>query len=589
MPLKTKKFLEKKLPITQWLPRYSKEDVVADFIAGLTVGMTMIPQSVAYAALAGLKPQYGLYTAFIGSFTYVFVGTIKEVSIGPTSLMSLLTFSYVVGKPVEYAILLTFLAGCFELAMGFFQLGFLVDFISPCLTSGFTSATSIIIIIAQLKNLFGIRVKCHSTFPALKETIYELKNTQLGDALLSVFCIVFLLVFKQLTKIKTTSPRSKKTLWFLSISKNALVVFLSALISYIWYSNLGTTPFRLTGPVPRGLPSIGPPPFHVETNNSTVNFVDMVVSLGSGIMVVPIVAVLANVAIAKAYSQDAIVDASQEMMSLGLCNIFGSFVKAMPSCGAFTRSSVASSSGVRTPLQGIYSGLVIIFALSFLAPFFFYIPRASLASVLIVAASSLIDYEIFLILWKSSKPDFFVATITFSLGILVSVEVSIVIGAVLNGLILLKSWARPNILIETRAVGENGLKYLYIKPELGLFYPAADYLSERLKKAHKEYPSIPIAVDCSGFLQIDYSGAKSVEALLKAFKMEIIFINVHERVMKVLQSLLGEELSTLCRTSNEVTFPIKTQEETPLINGQEDRRYSLERIDIRKGSLCDLE
>lgn len=115
--------IAKHIPILQWLPKYTRTDVVADFIAGLTVGLTMMPQSIAYAALAGLPAQYGLYTAFIGSFTYVFFGTIKEVSIGPTSLMAILTFSYVAGYPVEFVILLTFLAGCVELMMGLLRLG----------------------------------------------------------------------------------------------------------------------------------------------------------------------------------------------------------------------------------------------------------------------------------------------------------------------------------------------------------------------------------------------------------------------------------------------------------------------------------
>ncbi|CAH2004594.1 unnamed protein product [Acanthoscelides obtectus] len=120
---KFKKFLRKRIHILQWLPNYTKGDILADFIAGITVGMTMIPQSLAYAGLAGVAPQYGLYTAFIGSFTYVFFGTIKEVSIGPTSLMSLLVFSYVRGGPVEYVILLTFIAGCVEMLMGILNLG----------------------------------------------------------------------------------------------------------------------------------------------------------------------------------------------------------------------------------------------------------------------------------------------------------------------------------------------------------------------------------------------------------------------------------------------------------------------------------
>ncbi|XP_066246440.1 sodium-independent sulfate anion transporter-like isoform X2 [Euwallacea similis] len=564
--------------------------------------MTMIPQSVAYAGLAGLKPQYGLYTAFIGSFTYVFLGTIKEVSIGPTSLMSLLIFSYVVGRPIEYVILLTFLAGCVELAMGLFKLGFLVDFISPCLTSGFTSATSIIIIVSQAKGFLGISVKNHSTFLALQETLSKIGETQIADTLLGVLCVAFLLILKQLTKIKVTSLKIKRLLWFLSISKNALVVLISSVVAFYWYNTEGSTPFQLTGKVPSGMPEVAFPSthtsFNVDNTTTTVGFTEMIIQLGSGIIVIPVVAVLANVAIAKAYSADAMVDASQEMISLGLCNIFGSFVRAMPSCGAFTRSSVASSSGVRTPLQGIYSGTVIILALSFLAPYFFYIPKSTLAAVLIVAASSLIDYEIFFTLWRCSKIDFVITTLTFLFGILLGVEKSIVIGAILNALVLLRCWSRPAILIEPRTT-EKGLEYLYVKPELGLFYPAADYLTECIKKQNKKHPTMPIAMDCYGILKIDYSAAKSFETLVKTYSKKqvgIVFLNVSQNVLGTLEYILDVDSLSLFKSTEEVTSgsfairDIEAPDEEPLINKlKKDRRFSEHRLDIRKGSLCDVE
>ncbi|CAG9767176.1 unnamed protein product [Ceutorhynchus assimilis] len=553
----------------------------------------MIPQSVAYAGLAGLKPQYGLYTAFIGSFTYIVVGTVKEVSIGPTSLMALLTFSYTKGQPIECVILLTFLAGCIELAMGLFKLGFLVDFISPCLTSGFTSASSIIIIVSQLKSFLGISVQNHSTFPAIQEIVSKVGDIKFADTFLGVCCVIFLLSFKLLTKIKVQSLTAKKTLWLLSISKNALVVSIMTLMAFIWFKSQGATPFKLTGPVPSGLPDFGPPSISVQFNNATMTVTDMIMSIGSGIIVVPLVAVLANVAIAKAYSSETVVDASQEMISLGLCNIFGSFVKAMPSCGAFTRSSVASSSNVRTPLQGIYSGTVIILALSFLAPYFFYIPKATLAAVLIVAAYGLVDYEIFGTLWKCNKIDFFMTLMTFVFGIVFSVELSIVIGAIFNVLVLLKSWSRPRIIIETQLTEEN-LKYLYIKPELGLFYPAADYITECIKKAHKKNPLLPIAVDCMNILQVDYSATKSIELLVKTYNKKstgIVFLNVHNRVLKALGTILDQNVLILCQSEiTSKTFSIRDVEdveEAPLI--RDERRFSVRKEDIRKGSLCSIE
>ncbi|XP_060522020.1 sodium-independent sulfate anion transporter [Cylas formicarius] len=591
---KIKKVITKRIHILEWLPRYTRGDVVADFIAGITVGMTMIPQSIAYAGLAGLQPHYGLYTSFIGSFAYVFVGTVKEVSIGPTSLMSLLTFSYVVGYPTEYVVLLTFLAGCVEFAMGLFKLGFLMDFISPCLTSGFTSAGSVIIIVAQLKNFFGVRIQSHDTFKAIKEFVGVLPDIRFADTTLAVCSVAFLLAFKRLNGIKVESENGKKVLWFLSISKNAIVVLISSVIAAILYNTRGSTPFKLTGPVPKGLPDVSLPPFRARFGNDTVGVVEMVSSLGSGIVVIPVVAILANIAIAKAYSSETIVDASQEMMSLGLCNILGSFIKAMPSCGAFTRSAVASSSGVRTPLQGIYSGAVIMLALSFLAPYFFYIPKATLAAVLITAASSLIDYEILVTLWKCNKVDFCMTLMTFIIGVVVSVEMAIVVGALLNALILLKMWSRPEVKIEVRSTLKLQ-EYVYIKPALGLFYPAADYLTESVKKAHGDRPTLPIALDCSGFVQIDYSAAKTIENLLKTYNSKhvgMVLVNVNPRVKKTLRNVANADNLELCQSTEDIDsrgLLFRVAEEQPLVAGNGDRRYSTKLEDIRRGSLCDVE
>lgn len=182
--------------ILSWISSYDKNVAVSDFIAGLTLGLTMIPQSIAYAALANLPSQYGLYSGFLGSLIYVVFGTIKEVSIGPTSLMALLTLQYTMNKPVEIVILLTFLVGIVELCMGIFKLGFVVDFISIPVTSAFTSATSLIIIASQLKGLLGIRYSSTSFADTIVQLWQNIDQIQWGDTILSVSCIAFLLILR---------------------------------------------------------------------------------------------------------------------------------------------------------------------------------------------------------------------------------------------------------------------------------------------------------------------------------------------------------------------------------------------------------
>ncbi|XP_072400831.1 sodium-independent sulfate anion transporter-like isoform X3 [Diabrotica undecimpunctata] len=570
---KVKDILFQRLVILQWLPKYTKNDILADLIAGLTVGLTMMPQSIAYAGLAGLPAQYGLYTAFIGSFTYIFVGTIKEVSIGPTSLMSLLTFSYTVGKPIECVILLAFIAGCVELLMGILKLGFLVDFISPCLTSGFTSASTIIIISNQLKNLLGINIHSHEFVGVTKELFQKYKEIRIPDTILGVTCIVILLFFKNLNRfVKTENSTVKKIIWLLSISKNAIVVLLATIVAGCW-SKTGNTPFQIIGNVPKGVPVLSFPSLSTHFGNRTVETVEMVQSLGSGVFVVPLVAVLSNVAIAKSYSTSSVVDASQEMISLGIANIFGSFVRAMPSSGAFTRSAVASSSDVRTPLQGLYSGTVIILALSFLAPYFFFIPKAALGAVLITAVSSLFDYAIFPVLWGCSKVDFFLTISTLIIGTLFGVEAAIFIGAIFNIMFILKMWARPKIHIDLKQDSDDKGKYLYIKPELGLLYPGADYVYEYIKEVSNKNPTLSIILDCSTIVTLDYSAAKTLEKLLQMYnksETNLALINIKDDHLKILEALADPSLFRYCSKSQEIPEivilkPKHTEEKEPLL------------------------
>lgn len=303
-----KKFLHRRVYILTWLPKYDRSKALCDLIAGVTIGLTMVPQSLAYANLANVKAQYGLYSAFVGCIVYMLLGTVKEVSIGPTSLMSIITVSYTFDKPVEYVILMTFVCGCVEFLMGVFNLGFIVDFISMPVVSSFSTSTSLIIIIAQLKNLLGIKFSAKSfpmTIVALAENIQE---TKVGDAAVGVFAIVFLLFCKQMKDLKLSEDRAssaviKKALFYLSISRNALIVLLTSFLAYQLSVRYETVPFRLSEKVDPGLPEFKLPAFSAEVNNSTVGFMGICSDIGSGLVLLPLVSVLANVAIAKSFSE----------------------------------------------------------------------------------------------------------------------------------------------------------------------------------------------------------------------------------------------------------------------------------------------
>ncbi|XP_021925205.1 sodium-independent sulfate anion transporter-like isoform X2 [Zootermopsis nevadensis] len=504
--------------ILNWLPRYTKEDGIGDIIAGITVGLTMMPQSIAYASLAGLSPQFGLYSAFFGSYLYVVFGTIKEVSIGPTAVMSLLTYEFVHDLGIEYMVLLTFLSGCVELVMGLLNLGFLIDFISTPVTSGFTSAYSIIIIVSQLKSLFGLRkFKTKGFIDNISKLVTHLHETKIWDTVLGISCIIFLLILRKVKDIRVGYPgernlskhqqKIKKSLWFISISRNTIIVLISALLAFC-FEMVGPSPFILSGTIESGLPPFSLPFFSIQENNTTVTFPEMCLELGLGIIVIPVVAILANVAIAKAFVTGPSLDATQEMLTLGVCNMFGSCVRSMPTCGAFTRSAVSNASGARTPMVGLYSGTLIVLALSLLTPYFYYIPRSTLAAVLISAVAFMIDWKILKTLWRCNKRDLFLMVLTFMSCLLLGVEVGLLIGVITNMIFLLYLWARPTINIITCKT-PAGSKYAMLIPDIGIMYPAVHYFCRTVNKAGmiQGNSSLPVVINCTYIKGLDYTTA----------------------------------------------------------------------------------
>lgn len=303
----TKRFLRRRIFILTWLPEYDRSKALRDLIAGVTLGLTMVPQSLAYANLANVPAQYGLYSAFMGSLVYVLLGTVKEVSIGPTSLMSILTVSYTYEKPVEYVIIMTFVCGCVEFLMGVLKLGFLVDFISAPVVSSFSTSTSLIIIGAQLKNLLGIKFSAKS-FPAtIVKLVTNVGQTRLGDATVGAFAILFLLFTKNIKDWKIadrpSTPLIKKVLFYISISRNALIVLLTSFFAYQISIHNDHVPFKLSEKVDPGLPEIKLPDFSVVKGNTTIGFIEICSDIGLGLILLPLVSVLANVAIAKSFSK----------------------------------------------------------------------------------------------------------------------------------------------------------------------------------------------------------------------------------------------------------------------------------------------
>ncbi|KAG8223320.1 hypothetical protein J437_LFUL001197 [Ladona fulva] len=549
----TKNFIRRRFPPLKWGPTYDSHKAASDAVAGITIGLTLIPQAIAYAGLAGLSAQYGLYSSFAGSFVYILLGTCPEVNIGPSALLSLLTFNYTHDTSPEMAVLLCFLAGIIELLCGIFHLGFLVEFVSLPVISGFTSAAALIIACAQIKGLLGLKYKAEGFKEIWVQVYHHVGEARTWDIVLSVCCVTTLLLIRMLKdfKVKEDTPRGRtlnKFFWFFANARNALVVVVCAFIAFIFKSK-GETPFVLTGEIDVGLPAVGPPPFSTSFGNSTYGFMDMCRYLGSGVFVTPIIGILGNVAIAKAFANGKVVDATQEMIALGFCNIIGSFFRSMPVNGSFSRSAVSNASGVLTPFAGVYTGVMVILALTFLTPYFYYIPKATLASVIICAVIFMVDIGKVKPMWKSNKRDLVPAFITFFACLLIGVEYGLLVGVAVDVAFVMYGSARPEIVVEKITDIPGVPPYLKVTPDSGLMFPAIDYLREVVSctRADEKLSNMPLVVDCVQVHRADFTVMHGIESLIKDFKkcgQHIVFHRLTPSVRRVLDTITIPEFIT---------------------------------------------
>nr|CAD7452380.1 unnamed protein product [Timema tahoe] len=427
----SRSYFNRKIPITEWLPKYSRQDAIHDVIAGLTVSLTVIPQGIAIAVLSGLQPQYGLYSAFMGPFVYILFGSCKDITVGPTALLALMTQSLTTRCGTDFVVLLTFLSGCVISMLGILRMGpvgfyceclrtrsvqakfvyllcriseahksvslmsfpgFLIDFISLPVSSAFTSAAAITIATSQINSLLGIKGNPQDFLSAWELFSRNTHTIRRWDTILGFSSVIVLLLTRQLksfdsgrdTSIMSSCRRVlSRTVWLTSVARNALVVVAGTAVAYFLTNNYHKV--TIIGEVAGGLPSLHLPPFSTTYNGTQYSFVGMANEVGTSLFLVPLISILESIAIAKAFATNKSVDATQEMLALGLSNVLGSFVGSMPVTGSFTRTAVNNASGVRTQMGGIITGVLVLLSLGFLSKAFYYIPKTSLSALILCA------------------------------------------------------------------------------------------------------------------------------------------------------------------------------------------------------------
>lgn len=312
--------------------------------------------------------------------------------------------------------------------MAIFQLSFLVDFVSGPVSAGFTSAVALIVFTSQMKNVFGVRSEGSSFLDMWISIIKDMENILWNDTIMGLACIVFLISMKFIGAIKI-GPKSdndknlchkliNKFIWLCGISRNAIVVVVCIYIGF-WSESTGNDYFKLAGYIPPGLPEMRIPNFYIEevrVNGTVVQegetFFEMIEFLGSGLIVIPLIALLESFSACKAFAKGQSIDVTQELMTVGLSNIANSLFQGYRGNAGLARSAVNHASGAKTPMANFYIGVVVVLALLYLTPFFAYIPKACLAAIIISAVIFMVQHSVIKPMWRSKSEILFYSFIS---------------------------------------------------------------------------------------------------------------------------------------------------------------------------------
>ena len=504
----------------EWLPAYKKAFFAGDLSAGLTVGIMLIPQGMAYAMIAGLPPVFGLYAAMIPQIIYALTGTSRQLAVGPVAMDSLLVASGLgalalsgIEEYIAMAIFLALFMGVLQLAFGLLRMGFLVNFLSRPVISGFTSAAAIIIGLSQLKHLLGTSITGSNQIHVLLVNAFEtIHLTHVPTLIIGLSGIVLI------RGLKRIAPKLPAAL---------IAVVLGVIAVYgLGLQNAGV---RIVGAVPGGLPT----PQLPELNP------DRISELFPIAIALSLIAFMEAISVAKAVEEkrgENRVNANQELVALGLSNVVGSFFQSYPVTGGFSRTAVNDQAGANTGLAAIISSVVVGLTLLFLTPLFYYLPNAILASIIMVAVFGLIDLKYPIELWKNRKDEFVLLLATFFLTLTLGIKEGILLGVLFSLLLLVYRISMPHIAVLGRIKGtdyfmninrftqdtDNPENLLIVRFDGQLFFGNKDYFRTQLRKqiALKGEALKGIILNAEAINYIDSSAVFMLKALVQELGKE---------------------------------------------------------------------
>ncbi len=512
------------VPLVGSLRGYNRESMLSDLIAGLVVTVMLIPQSLAYALLAGVPAEVGMYASILPLVAYAIFGTSRTLSVGPVAIASLMT-AVALGKVAETgssdyvsaAVLLAFLSGGFLIALGVLRLGFLANFLSHTVVSGFITASGILIALSQMKHIVGVKAQGDTFFELLISLLQHLRDVNYYALTVGVGVVCFLFWARR-------GAAGLMAQWGVDlntaqlVAKAAPVVGIIVTIAGAVIFDLDAKGVALVGEVPAGLPDLHLPVFSLA----------MVELLIVPAMAISIIGYVESISVGKTLGakRGQRVDGNQELVGLGAANLASSFSGGFPVTGGFSRSVVNFDAGASTQIAGILAAIGIALASLFLTPVLFYLPQATLAATIIVAVTGLIDVSIITKTWKLSKSDFYAVALTILGTLVFGVEAGVAAGVLVSLCLYLYRTSKPHIaevgLIEGTEHFRNILRHkVSTRPEIlslrvdeNLFFANAGYLEEYIHSALENNPEVRhLVLMCSACNTIDYSALEVLEAI----------------------------------------------------------------------------
>lgn len=512
------------LPCIDWAASYDRVTAGKDGLAAVIVTLMLIPQSLAYAMLAGLPPITGLYASIAPLFLYAIFGSSRTLAVGPVAVISLMTAAalepmFPTGSAayIGAAMLLAALSGVILLLMAVLRLGFLANFLSHPVISGFISASGLLIALSQLKHILGVKAEGQTVLQLIPSLAEQIPYINLPTLIIGGLCLLFLqLVRTRLKGLLLALGCSKG--WADSLTKTGPVLTIIVSVLVVTLGDLESSGVRVVGAIPEGLPAMQLPTLDWQLS----------MQLLPAALLISLVGFVESVSVAQtlAAKRRERIDPNQELVGLGAANIAAAVSGGFPVTGGFSRSIVNFDAGARTPMAGILTAVGIAITAMFFTPLFHSLPHAVLAATIIVAVLSLVDFGSLKRTWRFSKQDFTAQAATMFGVLFMGVEIGIIMGVSLSLVLFLWRTSRPHSAVVGQLPGSEHFRNIErfavvqsdsvvsLRVDESLYFPNARYLEERVIELMVEYPHCKhFVLMCSGVNLIDASALDSLEAI----------------------------------------------------------------------------